>query len=121
MTARTIAPASTLHALVAGVVDYAGLFPPAALDMEEAVAGFAAYRTSPDAWMLGRFVVPVARIDRWVDAVNGYDPRDPHSLPRVEGWEAAEVAELLGISDGNQRVLLHRARSKVRAAVEAAA
>ncbi|MBV8385514.1 MAG: amidase, partial [Acidimicrobiia bacterium] len=25
---------------------------------------------------------------RWVDVCNGYDPRDPHSLPRVEGWEA---------------------------------
>jgi len=37
----------------------------------------------------------------------------------VEGFPADEVAEALGISDGNQRVLLHRARSRVRAAVEA--
>jgi RNA polymerase sigma-70 factor, ECF subfamily len=37
----------------------------------------------------------------------------------VEGFPAGEVAELLGISDGNQRVLLHRARSKVRRAIEA--
>ena len=37
----------------------------------------------------------------------------------VEGFPPAEVSELLGISDGNQRVLLHRARSKVRAAIEA--
>jgi RNA polymerase sigma-70 factor (ECF subfamily) len=29
-----------------------------------------------------------------------------------------EVSEVLGITDGNQRVLLHRARSKVRAALE---
>jgi RNA polymerase sigma-70 factor (ECF subfamily) len=36
----------------------------------------------------------------------------------VEGFPPAEVSELLGISDGNQRVLLHRARSKVRAAIE---
>lgn len=36
----------------------------------------------------------------------------------VEGLPADEVAEALGISDGNQRVLLHRARSKVRAAIE---
>ena len=32
---------------------------------------------------------------------------------------AEEVSELLGITDGNQRVLLHRARSKVRSAIEA--
>src|SRR3954451_1845426 len=36
----------------------------------------------------------------------------------VEGFPAEEVAEALGISDGNQRVLLHRARSKVRGAIE---
>src|SRR3954447_19148978 len=37
----------------------------------------------------------------------------------LEGFPPDEVSELLGISDGNQRVLLHRARSKVRAAIEA--
>ncbi|HEX4718959.1 MAG TPA: sigma-70 family RNA polymerase sigma factor [Thermoleophilaceae bacterium] len=37
----------------------------------------------------------------------------------VEGFPPDEVSEALGITDGNQRVLLHRARSKVRAAIEA--
>src|SRR4051795_1830312 len=37
----------------------------------------------------------------------------------VEGFPPEEVSEALGISDGNQRVLLHRARSKVRQAIEA--
>jgi RNA polymerase sigma-70 factor (ECF subfamily) len=46
--------------------------------------------------------------------------REVVSLRDVEGWSAAEVAEALGISDGNQRVLLHRGRAKVRAALEAA-
>ena len=36
----------------------------------------------------------------------------------LEGFPAEEVSEALGISDGNQRVLLHRARSKVRGAIE---
>lgn len=39
-------------------------------------------------------------------------------LRDVEGWEAAEVCELLEISEANQRVLLHRARSRVRNALE---
>jgi RNA polymerase sigma-70 factor (ECF subfamily) len=40
------------------------------------------------------------------------------SLRDVDGWEAGEVCELLGISEGNQRVLLHRARSRVRSYLE---
>jgi len=36
----------------------------------------------------------------------------------VEGFPSEEVSEALGITDGNQRVLLHRARSKVRRAIE---
>jgi RNA polymerase sigma-70 factor, ECF subfamily len=39
-------------------------------------------------------------------------------LRDVEGWSPMEVTEALEITDGNQRVLLHRARSKVRAALE---
>jgi RNA polymerase sigma-70 factor, ECF subfamily len=39
-------------------------------------------------------------------------------LRDVEGFPSQEVCELLGISEGNQRVLLHRARSQVRAALE---
>jgi RNA polymerase sigma-70 factor (ECF subfamily) len=36
----------------------------------------------------------------------------------IQGCEAEEVCEALDVSEGNQRVLLHRARSKVRAALE---
>ncbi len=39
-------------------------------------------------------------------------------LRDVEGWSAEEVCEGLGISAANQRVLLHRARAAVRAALE---
>jgi RNA polymerase sigma-70 factor (ECF subfamily) len=40
------------------------------------------------------------------------------ALRDVDGWDSGDVCELLAISEGNQRVLLHRARSKVRAFVE---
>ena len=36
----------------------------------------------------------------------------------VEGFSAEEVCDLLGLTPGNQRVILHRARSSVRAALE---
>jgi RNA polymerase sigma-70 factor (ECF subfamily) len=40
------------------------------------------------------------------------------TLRDVEGWEAEEVCESLELSPANQRVLLHRARSAVRATLE---
>jgi hypothetical protein len=54
---------TVLKALLAGVVDYAGLFPPAGVDMPVAVQNYAAYRARDDSWMLGRFVVPAGRLD----------------------------------------------------------
>lgn len=44
--------------------------------------------------------------------------REVITLRDMEGWTAPEVYDLLGIQDGNQRVLLHRARSRVRQALQ---
>ena len=44
--------------------------------------------------------------------------REVVRLRDVEGWDAAEVCAALALSAGNQRVLLHRGRSRVRAALE---
>jgi RNA polymerase sigma-70 factor, ECF subfamily len=44
--------------------------------------------------------------------------REVITLRDIEGWTSEEVSELLGIQPGHQRVLLHRARCRVRAALE---
>lgn len=45
-----------------GLIDYAGLFPPTALGMDEAVAGFRAARATASAWMAHRFICPADRL-----------------------------------------------------------
>jgi len=53
---------------------------------------------------------------RAVDALTG-DQRTVITLRDLVGLSAAEVCDLLEIADGNQRVLLHRARARVREAL----
>jgi RNA polymerase sigma-70 factor (ECF subfamily) len=58
--------------------------------------------------------------ERLTAAIDALPPaqRTVITLRDVEGLSAAEVCELLEVSEANQRVLLHRARSKVRSTLE---
>ncbi|MEK7252125.1 MAG: hypothetical protein AAB198_02560 [Actinomycetota bacterium] len=47
---------------LAGLIDYAGLFPPASLGMIDAVAEYRSARTGPQAWMVQRFICPADRL-----------------------------------------------------------
>src|SRR5437588_7164766 len=53
---------ASVRALLANVIDYAGLFPPARLSMDEAIRNYARYRQEPESWMLGRFICPATRL-----------------------------------------------------------
>lgn len=59
---------SPLRAGLAALVDYAGLFPPAALPVREVVERFGRYAESDERWMLGRLIVPLVGLDA-LDAV----------------------------------------------------
>lgn len=72
---------ATLRELLAGIIDYAGLFPPAQLGMTEAVTRYAEYREGPHSWMLGRFVVPAVRLDEFEREATSLLPRGQDSLP----------------------------------------
>jgi len=51
-----------LRALLSGAVDYAGLFPPASLPLPETLARYGTYAEGPEAWALGRLVLPASRL-----------------------------------------------------------
>ena len=56
--------------LFAGAIDYAGLFPPAALEVDTALRNYVSYRDSGDASLLGRFVCPAPRLNELADAID---------------------------------------------------
>jgi RNA polymerase sigma-70 factor (ECF subfamily) len=58
-----------------------------------------------------------AQIQQAIDSLPD-SQREVITLRDVEGWSAEEVRNVLQISESNQRVLLHRARSKVRRTLE---
>jgi hypothetical protein len=62
--------------MMRGLFDYAGLFPPASLDMAAAVRNYAAYRDAWQSEMLARLVVPVARLDEFEREAAAMLPRD---------------------------------------------
>jgi RNA polymerase sigma-70 factor (ECF subfamily) len=73
------------------------------------------WRTIPEDRLLGR-----ETLEHFRAAVHELPPRQQQVLVLrdVEGWSAEEVCVALDLSEANQRVLLHRGRSKVRAALE---
>ena len=60
--AGSIAPA--LCALLERLVDYAGLFPPASLPLDRALANYHHYSMCKYSWILGRFVIPETQLSR---------------------------------------------------------
>ncbi len=74
-----MAPVSpALRALLANLVDYAGLFPPAALSLPIAGENYARYLRSENAWMLGRFVIPAAQL---------------RQLQNTDGWRITVLSD----------------------------
>lgn len=71
MSHTTATRPASADALLAHLVDYAGLFPPAGLGMRAAVAEYATALTGGDAWMLGRFVVPAGRLPEFAAELAG--------------------------------------------------
>ncbi|MEO6590907.1 MAG: hypothetical protein ABIO52_01155 [Gemmatimonadaceae bacterium] len=61
-----------------GIIDYAGLFPPARLRMDDAVREFARYESSEDRDLLGRFILPVSQLPEFAAAAHSFigDRRD---------------------------------------------
>ncbi len=74
--------------LLEHIVDYAGLFPPAGLSMSQAAANYAEYLNSEYSWMLGKFIVPVARLQEFGVSLVKYHPTNAHPGP----WQLSVLA-----------------------------
>ena len=76
---------ASLAALLAGAIDYAGLFPPASLAMDAAADRYDRHRAGPHRVALGRFVVAAARLDELAEAAASL-PVPPRAGEAASRW-----------------------------------
>jgi hypothetical protein len=85
-----------VRALLEGVLDFAGTFPPAGLTLADAVSDYARDRLGPHAWLLGRFVVAANGL-RDIERLGGFRSEETHQwrltvvLPPNPGPSLADV------------------------------
>ena len=105
----------SLQTLLSGLVDYAGLFPPAKLDMATTVANYAGYLAGDDEWALGKLIVPAARLYGFKKHAAVHLPTDEDD----EGpWQLTVLVRHDHLDDDLQRVIdfndTHTAFAEVR-------
>src|SRR5687768_16064887 len=90
MNARLVdsPPKESVRILLNEIIDYAGLFPPSQASMSDAVLNYATYRHSNDGWMLGRSILPVARLDEFYESAREFLPY----AGRERAWRLSVLA-----------------------------
>lgn len=85
----------SVRTLLAGSIDYAGLFPPAGLSMSEAVINYAAYRNSNYSWMLGRFVLAVSQLPDFIESAGDFISRDAQTAWRLSVIAGEDIIDTI--------------------------
>lgn len=82
-----------------GVIDYAGLFPPASLELDPALRNYVRYREGGDGWMLSRFIIPYGRMEELVPYEGELIAPDRPLALSVLGGSTDTVTEFEGETD----------------------
>jgi hypothetical protein len=93
MEAKPTETTVALTAFMAGLIDYAGLFPPAQLPLAQALANYGRYRQEADAWMLGRFIIPASRLGEGTALLPDVGAGEPPWPLAVLGGAGATMSE----------------------------
>ncbi len=97
---------NSIRILLNAAVDYAGLFPPARMSMADAVRDYVSSRRSEHSWALGRFTVPVSRLEEFVEITADLLPGDPSGtvwhLSAIAGQDiASDIERVLSFNCGH--------------------
>ena len=111
-------PVAGLRQLLAQVIDYAGLFPPAKLALELAIHNYAQYRTDAEAWMLGRFIIPAARLGELESYTALFGEGPPFMFSALGRGGESAAAAIAGLRDDLQAIAAFQQRHASRVVVD---
>ena len=97
-------PAASLRVLLTHSIDYAGMFPPCSLRLEPALKNQAEYVHSPDAWMLGAFVLPIQQFDATKQLLSQFDAQHPLRVAALGPKTASADAFLEALDDADAAI-----------------
>jgi len=99
------AVSGSARALLTNAIDYAGLFPPSALSMTEAVSNFGRYWNCVESWMLGKFVVAASRLRELESAlIEVQNVASPWQVSALVSMASAdrELSHIVAFNDRNR-------------------
>lgn len=96
--------AASLQALLAGSIDYAGLFPPANLALDQALKNQGGYVRSAESWMLGALVLPLGKFDEASALLAPFDVEQRLAISAL-GAKTENAAEFIAaLADGAETI-----------------
>jgi len=95
----------SLRTLLARSIDYAGMFPPCSLNLDQALKNQAEYVRSRDAWMLGAFVLSSEKFDASRQLLGRFDAQHPLRVAALGPKTASANAFLEGVGEAAKAIL----------------
>lgn len=75
------------------IIDYAGLFPPASLNLEQAVSDYLNYLSHEDQWMLGAFILPANKISALSNLLKSIPTSNPIPISLISSDLEKDIHE----------------------------
>ena len=75
----------SLRTFMDGLIDYAGLFPPAKLPLNEAIDEYILHLKGENSWILGRFIIPISQFNDLEEFLPLFENIEPLKLSVLGG------------------------------------
>ena len=106
----------THHPILEGLIDYAGLFPPASLPLAIAIVEYRGLLDCADAHVLGRFILPATRLDEITAFLHLFDRSSPLRLCllAIPGAHAADIGQSVEYAVATGETFVSASEGRVR-------